>query len=155
VDTGRYSPMALTPALIGEPVAHDEILAHCTPPWTWWPSWTYALVESAAANGTPFGSVFAVTTRRNLSDLARPLPGSAPEFWPEDWSTYQGHDGYGWGATTANLLLRHLFGFQESRATADWTARLVPAFPSSFLAPGRRYAVRRLTYRELTFDLSY
>ena len=43
--------------------------------------------------------------------------GSSPEFWPEDWRTYGGSDAYGWGATTANLLIRHLFGFKESRHT--------------------------------------
>jgi hypothetical protein len=99
--------------------------------------------------------VYAVTTRRDLSALGRPLPGSAPEFWPEDWSTYDGHDGYGWGATTANLLLRHLFGVQETRDTRQWTARLAPALPTSLLVPGRHYAIRRLTYRGLTFDLAY
>jgi hypothetical protein len=162
VDTGRFSPMGLTPALIGEPVARKEIELHAAPPWTLWPSWTYALVESAAAAGVRLGEVvadilervYAVTTRRTLDLLERPLPGAAPEFWPTDWSTYQGHDGYGWGATTANLLIRHLFGFQESHATESWTAILAPAFPESFLVPGRRYAIRRLNYRGLLFDLA-
>jgi hypothetical protein len=130
-----------------------------------WPSWTYALVESAAAAGhfeqvgvlaaEIIERVYRVTTRRELGSLPRPLPGVAPEFWPEDWRTYEGHDGYGWGATTANLLIRHVFGFKESRSTAGWTVELCPALPPAFLERGRRYAIHRLNYRGLVFDLAY
>jgi len=122
------------------------------------------VAEAALAAGAPevaaalaaavVDRVYREMDRRERDD-DRPLPGVAPEFWPEDWSTYDGHDGYGWGATTANLLLRHLFGLQESRDTAHWAARLAPALPTSLLVPGRDYAVRRLTYRGLTFDLAY
>ena len=92
------------------------------------------LVESAAAAGLiedvgriaaeVIERVYRVTTRRELGSLARPMPGAAPEFWPEDWRTFQGSDAYGWGATTANLLIRHLFGFKESRVTSRWSAVL-------------------------------
>jgi hypothetical protein len=165
VDTGRYSPMALTPLLIGEPLAAEEIWLHASSPWTLWPSWTYALVESATAarhfkgvGGVVAGiieRVYRVTTRRELGSLAQQMPGASPEFWPEDWRTYRGHDAYGWGATTANLLIRHLFGFRESRATSGWHAQLTPAFPPAMLEPGRRFAIRRLNYRGLVFDLAY
>ena len=97
-----------------------------------------------------------MTTRRELGSLARPLPGCAPEFWPEDWATYAGNDAYGWGATTANLLIRHLFGFKESRETDGWVAELTPALPDELLVqPGARYGMRNLSYRGLVFDLCY
>jgi hypothetical protein len=83
------------------------------------------------------------------------MPGSAPEYWPQDWQTYDGNDGYGWGASTATLLIRHLVGFKESRQTEDWVAELTPALPVQRLRVGGRYGVRQLTYRQLTFDLTY
>jgi hypothetical protein len=165
IDACRYSAQSLTPLLIGLPLDRDEVLRHVSPPWTLWPSWTWSLVESAAAAEMylPVGElafetvdrVYRVTTRRDVSSLSRPLPGSSPEFWPEDWQTYAGSDAYGWGATTANLLIRHLIGFKESRDTSGWLAELTPAFPRAMLRPGARYAVRQLSYRGLRFDLTY
>jgi hypothetical protein len=165
VDACRYSAQSVTPLLIGEPLAEEEVWRHARAPWILWPSWTYALVESAAAAGLyarigelafeTIDRVYRVTTRRDLGSLARPLPGSSPEFWPTDWRTYGGSDAYGWGATTANLLIRHLFGFKESRDTAGWVAELTPALPRSLLKLGARYGIRRLNYRGLVFDLSF
>jgi hypothetical protein len=99
--------------------------------------------------------VYRVTTRRELGSLRRPLPGASPEFWPEDWATYGGSDAYGWGATTANLLIRHLFGFKESLATDGWVADLTPAFPAEMLRPGAEYGIENLNYRGLQFRLTY
>ena len=96
-----------------------------------------------------------MTTRRELGSLSRPMPGCAPEFWPADWRTYDGSDAYGWGATTANLLIRHLFGFKESRQTDGWSVELTPALPDALLQPGLSYGIRRLNYRGLVFDLTY
>ena len=96
-----------------------------------------------------------VGSRRGLGELNRPTPGASPEFWPQDWRTFQGSDAYGWGATTANLLIRHLMGFKESRTTRGWVAVLAPALPGWLRQPGRRYTLRRVLYRGLTFDLSY
>jgi hypothetical protein len=165
IDPCRYSAQSLTPLLIGEPLPEDEVVRHCRPPWTLWPSWTWSLIESAAA-GELFAvlgplafdtidRVYRITTRRELGSLARPMPGTSPEFWPADWRTYAGSDAYGWGATTANLLIRHLFGFKESRSTDGWVAELAPALPSALLEPGRRYGIRGLNYRGLAFDLWY
>jgi hypothetical protein len=166
IDAYRYSAQSLTPLLIGEPLAEVEVWRHACAPWTLWPSWTWSLVESASAAGLYAGvgklaratidRVYRVTTRRELGSLARPLPGCAPEFWPEDWRTYGGSDAYGWGATTANLLIRHLFGFKESRQTDGWVAELTPALPDEMLAlPNARYGMRNLSYRGLVFDLCY
>jgi hypothetical protein len=165
IDPRRYSAQSVTPLLIGEPLAAEEVWRHARSPWILWPSWTYALVESAAAAGLyarigelafeTVDRVYRVTTRRELGSLARPLPGSSPECWPTDWRTYGGSDAYGWGATTANLLIRHLFGFKESRDTDGWVAELTPALPRSLLKLGKRYGIRRLNYRGLAFDLSF
>ena len=165
LDTCRHSAQSLTPLLIGEPLDEDEIWRHACAPWTLWPSWTWSLVESAAAAGhyarlgvlafETIDRVYRVTTRRDVAGLARPMPGSAPEFWPEDWRTYAGSDAYGWGATTANLLIRHLFGFKESTDTSGWVAELTPALPPTLLSLGARYTIRHMTYRGLRFELSY
>jgi hypothetical protein len=165
VDACRDSAQSLTPLLIGEPLPEPEIWRHYAPPWTLWPSWTISLVESAAAAGhygqvgalarDTIERVYAITTRRELASLERPLPGSSPEFWPSDWRTYGGSDAYGWGATTANLLIRHLIGFKESRDTDGWVADLTPALPPDLLEVGRRYSIHRLLYRGLVVDLTY
>ncbi len=165
IDPRRYSAQSLTPLLIGEPLAEAEILRHMGPPWTVWPSWITSLVESAAAAGLfvaigvvafeTIDRVYRMTTRRHLGDQPRPLPGCAPELWPTDWRTYAGNDAYGWGATTTSLLIRHLFGFKESRETDGWCVQLTPALPDALLASRRTYGIRRLNYRGLVFDLTY
>ena len=166
VDTTEYSVLGLTPALIAEPVPADEIERHMAPPWTLWPSWTYVLIECAAAAGNTsevgnlvwdiIERVYRVTTRRAPGELGtRPMPGTSPEFWPTDWRTYDGNDAYGWGATTANLLVRHLFGFRESRDTRQWALELAPTFPDAALERGRRFGLRRLNYRGVQLDLTY
>jgi hypothetical protein len=165
IDPCRYSAQSLTPLLIGEPLVEDEVVRHVRPPWTLWPSWTWSLIESAAAGEffplvgqlafDTIDRVYRVSTRRELGSLARPMPGTSPEFWPEDWRTYAGNDAYGWGATTANLLMRHLFGFKESRETNGWVAELAPTLPAELLRVGARYGIRRLNYRDLVLDLWY
>jgi hypothetical protein len=165
IDPCRYSAQSLTPLLIDLDLSSDEVWRHAVPPWTLWPSWTWSLVESAAAARLYSGvgrlafetieRVYRATTRRDVNSFARPLPGASPEFWPEDWRTYTGSDAYGWGATTANLLIRHLFGFKESRETDGWVVELCPSFPDEMLEPGARYGVRNMNYRGLTFDLTY
>jgi hypothetical protein len=165
VDACRFSAQSLTPLLLGLPLDEAEVWRHACPPWTLWPSWTWSLVESAAAAGLYLGvgklayavidRVYRATTRRALASFGRPMPGVSPEFWPEDWRTYAGSDAYGWGATTANLLIRHLFGFKESTQTDGWVAELAPAFPRQLLHRGAQYTIRRLSYRGRRFDLSY
>jgi hypothetical protein len=165
IDACRSSAQSLTPLLLGLPLDAREVWQHAAPPWTLWPSWTWSLVESAAAAGLYAGvgqlafdiidRVYRVTTRRELGSLTRPMPGSSPEFWPEDWRTYGGSDAYGWGATTANLLIRHLFGFKESIDTVGCVFDLTPALPPALLRSGARYGIGPLTYRGRRFDLTY
>jgi hypothetical protein len=165
IDACRYSAQSLTPLLVGLRLPEAEVWRHVTPPWTLWPSWTWSLVESAAAAGLYAGvgdlayqtidRVYRVTTRRELGSMRRQMPGCSPEYWPEDWREYGGSDAYGWGATTANLLIRHLFGFKESLDTSGWVFDLTPAFPTHMLRSGARYRIDRLQYRGRQFDLEY
>ncbi|MBV9135061.1 MAG: hypothetical protein JO318_20305, partial [Chloroflexi bacterium] len=165
VDSCRNSAQSLTPLLLGLPLPESEVERHIAPPWTLWPSWTWSVVESAAAAGLyqrvgelafdTIDRVYRVTTRRELGSLRRPMPGCSPEFWPEDWRSYGGSDAYGWGATTANLLIRHLFGFKESLDTSVCVFDLTPAFPPHMLRAGAEYGVHHLNYRGLAFDLTY
>jgi hypothetical protein len=171
VDSRRFSPLGLTPLLGGTATAaqaqalRSELVLHMTAPWTLWPSWSYVLAECAAAAGehelagrlaaSIAERVYRWTDRRDLGAGARPLPGAAPEFWPMDWHDYAASDAYGWGATTANLVLRHLLGLQESRDTTHWVVELAPAFPATWLEAGRRYGVRRFQYRGRLLDLAY
>jgi hypothetical protein len=171
VDACRWSPLSLTP-LLGRIASREqierlqpEVLRHATAPWTSWPSWCYVLLECVAAAGLyeeageiaweVIDRVYRVTTRRDVDTLSRPTPGAGPEFWPQDWRTFQGCDAYGWGATTANLLVRHLVGFKEARETRAWQALLTPALPPAMRVGGRRYGLRHLQYRGLAFDLTY
>jgi hypothetical protein len=171
VDACRWSPLSLTPLLVGSLAPEHvralsaELTGLACAPWTSWPSWCYVLVECAAAAGLyewageiawkTIDRVYRVTNRRGLAELSRPTPGAAPEFWPQDWRTFQGCDAYGWGATTANLLVRHLIGFKDSPTTRGWEAILTPALPASMRQAGRRYTLRKLQYRGLLVDLTY
>ena len=167
VDACRWSPLSLTTLLVGLAPEHlgPELDGLACAPWTSWPSWCYVLVECAAAARRyawagqiawqVIDHVYRVTTRRDLAELGRPTPGGSPEFWPQDWRTFQGCDAYGWGATTANLLVRHLVGFKEARASRGWEATLTPALPPPMLVAGRRYTLRKLHYRGLAHDLTY
>jgi hypothetical protein len=170
-DPGRYSPLSLTPLLDGVATPEqarrlgDELPAYDVAPWCDWPSWTYAIVESAAAAGYhAFAARMAArivervwrrVDRRDLYGYARPLPGVAPEYWPTDVMAYTGSDGYGWGATTLSLLLRQVIGLTESEITDRWAVHLTPGLPDALLVPGREYALRGLTYRGRRFDLAY
>lgn len=170
VDSRRYSALSLTPllgVLTGEQVRalRQEVRLHTTPPWTLWPSWCYVLAECAAASGMPqlageiawsvLDRVYRRTDRRSLDDGATPTPGVAPEYWPTDWHDFQASDAYGWGATTANLLLRHLFGLRESRETRRWSLDLAPALASGPGDVGRQYGVTRYQYRGMLLRLTY
>ncbi len=171
VDSVRFSPLALTPLLGGtatpEQVAalRTELPLHITPPWTLWPSWCSTVLDCAGAAGLSelageaaariAERVYRWVDRRTLAEGARPMPGASPEFWPLDWRGYAAADAYGWGATTANLLIHHVLGLHESRHTASWELELVPGLPSAWRQPGHRYTVRHVAYRGRVFDLTY
>jgi hypothetical protein len=171
VDARCYSPLSLTPLLGGTARADQfdelrmEVRRHRTAPWTWWPSWSYALVECAAAAGLHdlagqvaaevLERVWPQNDRRTLADFPRPTPGAAREYWPADLRDWQASDAYGWGATTANLFMRHVMGIQESRDTTGWVLTLVPSVPLSLRQSGRTFGLHNCLYRGRLFDLVY
>ena len=170
-DPCRYSPLSLTPLLEGVATPHQaarlgaELPAYDVSPWADWPSWSYTIVESAAAGGHHAMAarmatriverVYRRNDRRDLRGFARPLPGVAPEYWPTDVATYTGSDGYGWGANTLALLLRHVIGFTESDDTGAWSFHLTPGLPTSLMHVERDYWLRNLHYRGRRLDLGY
>jgi hypothetical protein len=167
----RFSALSLTPALgeIAQPeqvtALRNEIRQHAVLPWTMWPSWCHVLTECAAevelhelagsVSVEVIESVYRLTNRRSLAAIRRPTPGVSPEYWPRDVRGWDASDGYGWGATTANLLIRHVCGLQESRETGGWILNLTPAFMDRLQRPGARYVLKRFGYRGRHIDVVY
>jgi hypothetical protein len=94
----QISPLQLIPLMYG--IATEEqaatlrahLAGYVAAPWTWWPSWSYHVAEAALAAGAPeiaaalAGAVVDRVYRqldRRTRDDGLPLPGVAPEFWPE------------------------------------------------------------------------
>jgi len=163
------SPLQLTPLLYG--VASEEQAAalaarlpeFCRPPWAWWASWTYTVVEAARAVGAyaaagdmayrVLSSVYPTLDRRDGTDVGA-QPGTSWEWWPDDHSrTSVANETYGWGATTATLLQRHLFGLGPVEDTGQTAFELAPALNDELLTPGRRLGFANLRYRGAVFDL--
>src|SRR5262249_54865287 len=103
---------------------------------------------------------------RPRADDGLPLPGVAPEFWPEPVPSpggaeshnemlWQPAEAYGWGANCALYLLRYLIGFVESDDISRKEFTLRPALPLALRTPGALYTVRNLNIRGAHFDLSY
>jgi hypothetical protein len=53
------------------------------------------------------------------------------------------------------LLIRHLFGFKESRRSDACVFSLTPSLPPPLMRPGARYGLSNLTYRGRAFDAWY
>lgn len=172
-DSRRFGALSLVPLALGlatpEQVdaLHEEVRRHATGPWTWWPSWCLVLLEAAQAAGLHdvvgavcdeiLDRVYRFNARRSLDGQRFPTPGSAREYWPPDMAAYDASDQYGWGATTADFLLRHLLGIHEHRDTRRWTLTLQPN-PWAFSSPERwTHAVARgvanVRYRDLVLGL--
>jgi hypothetical protein len=100
-------------------------------------------------------SVYRLTNRRSLDAIRRPTPGVSPQYWPRDVRGWDASDAYGWGATTANLLIRHVCGLQESRETDGWILNLAPAFMDCLQQPGARYVLKHFGYRGRQIDVTY
>jgi len=170
----QISPLQLLPLMYG--IATDAQTAALRPhlagyvaaPWTWWPSWSYHVAEAALAAGVPAVAAAvaeAVVDRvyrqldRRTRDDGLPLPGVAPEFWPEPAPDgtllWQPGEAYGWGANSGLYLLRYLIGFQEGDDISGKTFTLRPALPAAFRTPGASYVVRNLALRGAGFDLAY
>jgi hypothetical protein len=81
------------------------------------------------------------------------IPGVASEYWPVK-DVAPGGENYGWGATLPALILRAIVGFRECPGDPS-VFFLAPSLPLSFLVPRRTYAVRKLHYGGVTFDLVF
>jgi hypothetical protein len=96
---------------------------------------------------------------RRTRDDGLPLPGVAPEFWPEPAPDgarlWEPAEAYGWGANALVYLLRYLIGFVEGEDVAQRAFTLRPALPAALRTPGARYAVHNLAIRGAHFDLTY
>jgi hypothetical protein len=194
VDTCRYSALAFTPLLAGltddamQAGLRSELQHYAGPPWTLWASWSYVVLEAAPHTGdTAFagrvaaeivGRVYDELDAREPGGPSHPTPGVAREYWPLELDTWASCEGYGWGANTASLLVRQIFGFFEgpyldesSRApglgdaggtarAAGWRATsltfdLRPALPDHLLVSGREYWLAGLPYRGGRLSLGY
>jgi hypothetical protein len=141
----------------------SHLLEFNRPPWTYWASWTYTVVEAARAAGAfevagriaydVLASVYPTLDRREDANVGA-RPGTSHEWWADDLSrTTVLNETYGWGATTATLLLRHLFGFGPSQDTSRVAFELAPALQSELMTPDRCLGFANLHYRGATLDL--
>lgn len=167
-DPNRFSPLALTPALLDLPEEQRaalcaELQRYDTAPWRWWPSWSGVLCEAAAALGDDRWAarfvaqiaerVYAENDRRTQPRDSRPTPGMAREYWPEPLDAFTGNDAYGWGAETLPLVLRHVVGLHED--AEGWRGvrfTLAPGLPDDWRGG---YTLANYQYRSVTFDLTY
>ncbi len=166
-DPNRFSPLALTPALLDLPeeqraALRRELEHYDTAPWRWWPSWSGTLGEVAAALGCDTWAarfvekiverVYRENDRRTQAPDERPTPGGAREYWPEPLGKFTGNDAYGWGAETLPLLLRHIVGFRED--DAGWRGvqfTLAPGLPEEWRGT---YMLANIQYRAVALDLT-
>ena len=171
-DPTRFSPLSLTPLLFDVVTRTQrtrlraEMEFYDSPPTVEWPSWSWAVLESASWAGfhdfaarTAAGiveRVYRANDRRVWEGPPNPMPGVSPEYWPLDLSSFKGSAGYGWGANTAGMVMRQLVGFQESSSTSGCQFRLVPGL-ANFEGErnGMGYRVANLGYRGHRFDLTY
>lgn len=174
VDPCRYSALAFTPALAGladEPYRSGlrrELPAYAGPPWTLWASWSYVVLEAALALGERgfaarvaheiVARVYRELDTHEIAGPSHPTPGVAREYWPLGLSTWASCEGYGWGANTATLLVRQIFGFLEGPYDDDGPPlrfQLAPGLPPGLLTADREYRIENLPYRGAHLALGY
>jgi hypothetical protein len=173
IDPCRYSALAFTPVLAGiaSPVQaqrlHEELTHYAGPPWTLWASWSYVVLEAALLAGARdfagqvaheiVARVYPELDAREIASPSHPTPGVAREYWPLDLSTWASCEGYGWGANTATLLMRQIFGFLERASNDDASLhfRLWPSLDVSLCRTGAVYRVANLPFRGRSLTLTY
>jgi hypothetical protein len=170
VDPCRYSALAFVPLLAGLATSAQaaalarELEHYARPPWTMWPSWSHVVLEAATAGGfRQFAGgvatdivdrVYRELDRRSLPD-GGPLPGVAREYWPVDLADWRSCEGYGWGATTADFVVRQIFGFLESPDARGIRFELAPNVPAQLARTGRRFALANIPYRGTRLAVDY
>ena len=168
VDHVEFSALSFTAMLTGGcteqqlSLLKEHFESFRSPPWLLWPSWCHALLESASAAGwleeagemawRTADRVYRVTDRRTLAAGARPLPGVAPEFWPDDPRAMDGADCYGWGGSSALFIIRHVVGFGAAPSIGRQVFEMSPALPRE-PAGGRLLGIGGLRFAGLEFDV--
>ena len=168
VDHVEFSALSFTALLTGGcteqqlSLLKEHFESFQSPPWLLWPSWSHALLESASAVGwleqagemawRTADRVYRVTDRRTLGAGPRPLPGVAPEFWPDDPRAMDGADCYGWGGSCALFVLRHVLGFRAAPSIGRRAFELSPAVPRELASRGS-LGVRGLRFAGHDFDV--
>ncbi|MFN8632761.1 MAG: hypothetical protein U0893_02825 [Chloroflexota bacterium] len=174
IDPCRYSALAFTPLLAGlgddatRAGLRRELQQYDGPPWTLWASWSYVVLEAAPLTGDGdfagrvaaeiVGRVYDELDAREPGGPTHPIPGVSREYWPLDLSTWASCEGYGWGANTASLLVRQVFGFVEgpyADPETPLTFVLRPSLPETLLVPGREYRLENVPYRGARLSLGY
>jgi hypothetical protein len=172
IDPCRYSALAFAPVLAGiaDPgqlqALSRELRHYAGPPWTLWASWSYVVLEAATLAGERefagnvaadiIGRVYEELDAREIAAPSHPTPGVAREYWPLDLDTWASCEGYGWGANTASLLIRQIFGFLEGPyVDSPLRFTVAPSLPAGLLIPGREYRLSNLPYRGTRLDLGY
>ena len=163
------SPLQLLPLMYGVASAEQaealsvHLMEFNRTPWRLWASWTYTIVEAARAVGAygvagrlaceVLSAVYPRLDRRDLADVGA-RPGTSCEWWPDDLSqTTVLNETYGWGATTATLLLRHVFGFGPAADTHEVVFELAPSLQGDLLTTGGQLGFANLHYRGVVFDM--
>jgi hypothetical protein len=147
-------------------LADREVARYLGSPWQEWPSWSWVVAEAATALGrrdlsgqlaaSVLRRVYPENDRRLLAPDGGPLPGVAREWWPLDLESWTAGEAYGWGGTTALLLLRHVLGILEPpRPQGGPALRLAPAFPDDLLEDGRCYGIANVPWQGHRLDVEY
>jgi hypothetical protein len=101
---------------------------------------------------------FRSTDSRELDEYGG-LPGVTREYrralqrgkWGETDYANAGIEGYGWGALSIHLLMRHLLGLS---ATNPDTIVLAPTLPQALCRPGATYTVAPIPWGKYTLSLT-
>lgn len=134
-----------------------------------WPSLTFPFVEALWVAGK-FDSSAREYLSKQIYELIdriyatadakfrvpnRPLPGVSYEHWGQPQITSGGVEGYGWGALSTLLIIRHIIGYREIELSSETSFLLSPNFERTKIQRGQTYGVEDLHFRDITFRINY
>ncbi|MEM1574134.1 MAG: trehalase family glycosidase [Candidatus Methanomethylicaceae archaeon] len=134
-----------------------------------WPSLTFPFVEALWIAGKYNPSVreylskqiYELIDRIYTTEDARPrvtnhpLPGISYEHWEQPQITNGGVEGYGWGALSTLLIIRHIIGYREIEFSNENSFLLSPNFEKIMIQEGKIYGIENLHFRDITFGINY
>jgi len=148
---------------LAEPPRHSSQWAPLS-----WPPVVLTLIGGTASAQMPreaaelayrfIDASFRNTDSRELDEYGG-LPGVTREYrraitqgkWGEIDYANAGIEGYGWGALSIHLLIRHLFGLH---ATDPTTIALAPTLPQALRHPGATYTIAPIPWGKYTLSLT-